>query len=413
MRSLIGFAKPCLLKLAILYHGSSLNPFSVLGIFPGFGRYNRQNMAQRRVVVLGSTGSIGTQTLDILQRLGPERAKVVGLAARRDSPQLAEQAATWGLSHDAVVAVERDGAAALTRLALLETADTVVVAVAGAAGLEATLAACQAGKRVCIATKEVLVAAGALVTQAAAAGGAALLPIDSEHSALFQCLQGYNLSLIDRLHITASGGPFRTWSAEQLAHVTIADALKHPTWTMGGKITIDSATLMNKGLEVIEACWLYGVGEEKVEVVVHPQSIIHSFVELRDGALLAQLGLPDMRLPIQIALLHPEKVDTGIPRLTPTALRDLTFEAPDHQRFPAITLARQAFRTGGTAPAVLNAANEAAVGAFLAGKLAFLQICPIVADALGTLASPQSDSLAEILAADAAARAFVARATGD
>ena len=370
-------------------------------------------MAQRRVVVLGSTGSIGTQTLDILQRLGPERAKVVGLAARRDSPQLAEQAATWGLSHDAVVAVERDGAAALTRLALLETADTVVVAVAGAAGLEATLAACQAGKRVCIATKEVLVAAGALVTQAAAAGGAALLPIDSEHSALFQCLQGYNLSLIDRLHITASGGPFRTWSAEQLAHVTIADALKHPTWTMGGKITIDSATLMNKGLEVIEACWLYGVGEEKVEVVVHPQSIIHSFVELRDGALLAQLGLPDMRLPIQIALLHPEKVDTGIPRLTPTALRDLTFEAPDHQRFPAITLARQAFRTGGTAPAVLNAANEAAVGAFLAGKLAFLQICPIVADALGTLASPQSDSLAEILAADAAARAFVARATGD
>lgn len=370
-------------------------------------------MTQRRVVVLGSTGSIGTQTLDILQRLGPERAQVVGLAARRDSEALAQQAYQLALPEERVVAVERDGAAALTRLALLDDADTVVVAVAGAAGLAATLAACQAGKRVCIATKEVLVAAGALVTAAARSGGGTLLPIDSEHSALFQCLQGYDYAQIDRLHITASGGPFRTWSREQIEMATVEDALKHPTWRMGGKITIDSATLMNKGLEVIEACWLYGVREEQVEVVVHPQSIVHSFVELRDGALLAQLGLPDMRLPIQIALLHPEKVDTGIPRLKPVELASLTFEAPDHVRFPAITLARQAFRQGGTAPAVLNAANEAAVGAFLSGKLRFTQLSGVVADALSKLAQPESDSLEAILAADVAARAFVARVTGE
>ncbi|WP_395140933.1 1-deoxy-D-xylulose-5-phosphate reductoisomerase [Armatimonas sp.] len=365
-------------------------------------------MTRRKIVVLGSTGSIGTQTLDICERLGADRVAVVGLVARRDSALLAEQAVRWGLSGERVVAVEREGSAAMTRLAMLEEADTVVIAVAGAAGLAATLAACAAGKRVCIATKEVLVAAGVLVTQAARDGGAMLLPIDSEHSALFQCLAGYDFSLIDKLHITASGGPFRTWTNERIQNATLEEALNHPTWRMGGKITIDSATLMNKGLEIIEACWLYGVGEEKVEVVVHPQSIIHSFVELRDGALLAQLGLPDMRLPIQIALLHPEKVDTGIPRLKPTQMRDLTFEAPDHVRFPAITLARQAFRAGGTAPAILNAANEAAVGAFLEGKLRFGQILERVADALGSISSSEADTLGKIVSADAAARRFIA-----
>jgi 1-deoxy-D-xylulose-5-phosphate reductoisomerase len=253
----------------------------------------------------------------------------------------------------------------------------------------------------------VLVAAGALVTQAAKRGGASLLPIDSEHSALFQCLAGYDFSLIDRLHITASGGPFRTWEHTRIQNATVDEALNHPTWRMGGKITIDSATLMNKGLEIIEACWLYGVGEEKVEVVVHPQSIIHSFVELRDGALLAQLGLPDMRLPIQIALLHPEKVDTGIPRLQPTQMRDLTFEAPDHTRFPAISLARQAFRAGGTVPAILNAANEAAVGAFLEGKLRFGQLIERVEAALGSVPATDADTLGKITTADAAARRFV------
>ncbi|MCX6366951.1 MAG: 1-deoxy-D-xylulose-5-phosphate reductoisomerase [Armatimonadetes bacterium] len=364
-------------------------------------------MAVRKIVVLGSTGSIGTQTLDIIERLGQERASVVGLVAWRDSELLKEQARRWGLPSERVVSVEREGSEAMTRLAVLDEADTVVMAVAGAAGLAATLAACKAGKRVCIATKEVLVAAGELVTQAAKDGGAALLPIDSEHSALFQCLAGYDYSLIDKLHITASGGPFRTWEKERIASATVDEALNHPTWRMGGKITIDSATLMNKGLEIIEACWLYGVGEDKVEVVVHPQSIIHSFVELRDGALLAQLGLPDMRLPIQIALLHPEKVDTGIPRLSPTQMRDLTFEAPDHERFPAITLARQAFRTGGTAPAILNAANEAAVGAFLEGKLRFGQLATAVEGALGSIPVTDADTLEKITLADASARRFV------
>ena len=364
-------------------------------------------MAVRKIVVLGSTGSIGTQTLDIIERLGQERASVVGLVAWRDSELLKEQARRWGLPSERVVAVEREGSEAMTRLAVLDEADTVVMAVAGAAGLAATLAACKAGKRVCIATKEVLVAAGELVTQAAKDGGAALLPIDSEHSALFQCLAGYDYSQIDKLHITASGGPFRTWEKERIASATVDEALNHPTWRMGGKITIDSATLMNKGLEIIEACWLYGVGEDKVDVVVHPQSIIHSFVELRDGALLAQLGLPDMRLPIQIALLHPEKVDTGIPRLSPTQMRDLTFEAPDHERFPAITLARQAFRTGGTAPAILNAANEAAVGAFLEGKLRFGQLATVVEGALGSIPATDADTLEKITLADASARRFV------
>ncbi|MGC4043991.1 MAG: 1-deoxy-D-xylulose-5-phosphate reductoisomerase [Armatimonas sp.] len=258
----------------------------------------------RQIVVLGSTGSIGTQTLDVIARLGQDRARIVGLAAYRASDALKAQAEDWPEAQ--VAAIEQDGPQALSVLATLPHADTVVVAVAGAAGLEATLAACRAGKRVCIATKEVLVAAGALVTEAAREGGAELLPIDSEHSAIFQCVQGYPQSQIDRLWITASGGPFRTWNKERILGATVEEALNHPTWKMGGKITIDSATLMNKGLEVIEACWLFGLPEDRVEVVVHPQSVVHSFAEMKDGALLAQLGLPDMRLPIQIALLHPK-----------------------------------------------------------------------------------------------------------
>lgn len=353
-------------------------------------------------MVLGSTGSIGTQTLDVIARLGQDRARVVGLAAFRASEALQAQAEAW---HEAqVVAVERDGAEALTRLATLPNADTVVVAVAGAAGLEATLAACRAGKRVCIATKEVLVAAGALVTEAAREGGAELLPIDSEHSAIFQCVQGYPQSQIDKLWITASGGPFRTWEKERIQSATVAEALNHPTWKMGGKITIDSATLMNKGLEVIEACWLFGLPEDRVEVVVHPQSVVHSFAEMNDGALLAQLGLPDMRLPIQIALLHPEKLDTQIPRLNPTQLKDLTFEAPDFEKFPSVPLAHEAFRRGGTAPATLNAANETAVGLFLAGKIPFGGIIERVERILVEHTPRPAQTLEEILSADADAR---------
>jgi 1-deoxy-D-xylulose-5-phosphate reductoisomerase len=360
-------------------------------------------------VVLGSTGSIGTQTLDVIARLGPDRAQVVGLAAFRASEALAAQASAWPEAQ--VAAVEREGAGALVALATLSQADTVVVAVAGAAGLEATLAACRAGKRVCIATKEVLVAAGALVTEAARVGGATLLPIDSEHSAIFQCVQGYPQSQIDRLWITASGGPFRTWPAERVRTATVDEALNHPTWKMGGKITIDSATLMNKGLEVIEACWLFGIPESRVEVVVHPQSVVHSFAEMADGALLAQLGLPDMRLPIQIALLHPEKLDTGLPRLNPTQLKDLTFEPPDFEKFPSVPLAREAFRRGGTAPATLNAANEAAVGLFLAGKIAFGGIIECVEQVLLTHTPRPVPTLPEILEADAAARKRVEELT--
>ena len=358
-----------------------------------------------KIVVLGSTGSIGTQTLDVIARLGRERAEVVGLAAFRDSALLKEQSKLWPNAQ--VVAVERDGADALEALARHPDADTVVVSVAGAAGLKATLAACELGRRVCIATKEVLVAAGALVTEAARKGGATLLPIDSEHSALFQCVQGYPLDQLDRVWITASGGPFRTWEKSRIDSATVEEAMNHPTWKMGGKITIDSATLMNKGLEVIEACWLFGLPESRVEVVVHPQSVVHSFVEFTDGALLAQLGLPDMRLPIQIALLHPEKIDTGIPRIKPTELANLTFEAPDTEKFPALNLAREAFRRGGTAPATLNAANEAAVGLFLDGRIPFGGIISLVETVLEGREVRSAETLAAVLFADADARRIV------
>lgn len=384
----------------------------------------------RGVVLLGSTGSIGTQTLDVIRRLGPARARVVGLAARRNITLLAEQARASGAACAAVTEAALGpeletalsgsgvttgwGEAALAHLAALPEADTVVVAVAGAAGLAATLAACRAGKRVCIATKEVLVAAGALVLAAAREGGAEILPIDSEHSAIFQCVRGYAVpGDIARIHITASGGPFRTWTKAQIAAATVEDALKHPTWRMGGKITIDSATLMNKGLEVMEARWLFGVPLEDVRVVVHPQSVVHSFVEMRDGALLAQLGLPDMRLPIQIALTHPDKWDTGLPRLEPTQIAALTFEPPDEDRFPALRLAREAARAGGVAPAVLNAANEAAVGYFLEGKIGFGDICRLVSAALDAHgADAAGDTLEGIVTADRTARVFVGRRTG-
>lgn len=365
---------------------------------------------QRRIVVLGSTGSIGTQTLDAVERIGKERATIVGLVARRNASLLQQQAEALDVHH--VRLTERDGEDALVHMASLPEANTVVVAVSGAAALSATLAAARLGKRICIATKEVLVAAGDLVMRTAREHGAEILPIDSEHSAIFQCIQGYSPKDISRLHITASGGPFRLWSAEQIASATIEDALKHPTWRMGGKITIDSATLMNKGLEVIEACHLFHLPISAVSVVVHPQSVVHSFVETRDGSLLAQLGLPDMRLPIQIALLHPEKMDTGLPRLSPSQLGTLTFEEPDHVRFPAITLARHAFQVGGTAPAVLNAANEAAVGRFLAGDIGFGNICDLVTDALDAHAVSPADTLEKILAADKWARNFVATRDG-
>ena len=363
---------------------------------------------KHRIVLLGSTGSIGTQTLDVVQRLGHEKAEIVALVARQNETMLSTQQRETGAKY--AYTTQKEGTQILTQMATLPEADTVVVAVAGAVAIEATLAACAAGKRVCIATKEVLVAAGEIVTTVARENGATLLPIDSEHSALFQCLQGYKTSDVSRLLLTASGGPFRTWTKEQIQNATKSDALKHPTWTMGGKITIDSATLMNKGLERIEAMWLFGVPMERIEVVIHPQSVVHSFVEMQDGTLLAQLGMPDMRLPIQIALLHPEKQDIGLPRLEPTQLRDLTFESPDDDRFPALGLASLAAERGETAPAILNAANEAAVSLFLEDKIAFSQIIPLVERALGNLPLASARIIENVLEADRAAREFVDRA---
>lgn len=382
----------------------------------------------RKIVLLGATGSIGTQTVDVVRRLGADRAQIIGLSARRNVGLLAQQARDTGAAHIAVTddselsalqAALPDGVYAhggddsLMTLATLPEADTVVVAVAGAAALAATLAAARAGKRLCIATKEVLVAAGELVMRTAREHGAEILPIDSEHSALFQCVQGYRVPEdIAHLYITASGGPFRTWSKAQIEAATIEDALKHPTWRMGGKITIDSATLMNKGLEIIEACHLFGVPLENVSVVVHPQSVIHSFAEMTDGALLAQLGLPDMRLPIQIALTHPDKSDISLPRLNPTQMGALSFEEPDNDRFPAIELARTAFARGGTTPATLNAANEAAVAAFLAGKIRFTDICRLVGQVTQSHIPKQADTLETVLASDTAARQAIADAIG-
>jgi 1-deoxy-D-xylulose-5-phosphate reductoisomerase len=361
-----------------------------------------------RIVILGSTGSIGTQTLDVVKRLGPERVQIVGLAARSNERLLQQQAREFDVRH--ICLTERDGDSELVWLAELPEADTIVVAVSGAAALAATVAGARLGKRLCLATKEVLVAAGDLVMATARENGASVLPIDSEHSAIFQCLHGYGMEDVARLHITASGGPFRTWTHDRIQSATVEEALNHPTWRMGGKITIDSATLMNKGLEVIEACHLFGLPIHQVEVVIHPQSVIHSFVEMKDGSLLAQLGLPDMRLPIQIALLHPEKVDIGIPKLSPIEMGTLTFEAPDHDRFPALNLARRAFQSGGTLPAVLNAANEAAVGAFLEGAIPFGDICHLVETALDRHSPVPASSLEIILKADREARNFVAEA---
>ncbi len=382
----------------------------------------------RNIVLLGATGSIGTQTIDVVRRLGADRARIIGLSARRNVGLLAEQARETGARHVAITdagelsalrAALPDGVYAyggddsLTTLATLPEADTVVVAVAGAAALAATLAAARAGKRLCIATKEVLVAAGELVMRTARENGAEILPIDSEHSALFQCVQGYRVpENIAHLFITASGGPFRTWSQEQIDAATIADALKHPTWRMGGKITIDSATLMNKGLEIIEACHLFGVPLENVSVVVHPQSVVHSFAEMTDGALLAQLGLPDMRLPIHIALTHPDKSDISLPRLKPAQMGTLSFEEPDHERFPAIGLARAAFARGGTTPATLNAANEAAVAAFLSGTIGFTDICRLVRQVTESHVPKEADTLETVRAADTAARQAVADRLG-
>ncbi len=341
------------------------------------------------VSILGATGSIGRQTLDIIAH-HPDKLRVVALSAGRDKDALVALARQWRpkalalLDPQAAQACANEvdcpvltGIEGLTEIATLPEADIVVVAVPTAKALLPTLAALQAGKRVALATKEVLVSGGHLVTQQLRQSGE-LLPIDSEHSALFQCLQGENILAVARLLLTASGGPFRTKPLTELQRVTVEEALAHPTWRMGAKVTIDSATLMNKGLEIIEAQWLFGIPAERIEVIVHPQSIIHSLVEFVDGSVKAQLSLPDMRLPIQYALLYPERHPCPVKRMDLTEIGMLTFEPPDEERFPCLRLAKEAAHIGGTMPAVMNAADEVAVEAFLQRRIGFMDIPAVV-----------------------------------
>lgn len=335
----------------------------------------------KRVVVLGSTGSIGTQTLDVITQ-HPDRFRVVGLAAGSNSEKLIEQGRQYGVSDlalfDAGSSGIPGGMESILAMVRGEDVDLVVVAVAGVIGLLPTIEAIKHGKSIALASKEVLVAAGAVVMPLVAKYGVALTPIDSEHSAVFQCLQGVTPDQVSRLILTASGGPFRGETRSALSAITPAEALNHPTWRMGGKITIDSATLMNKGLELIEAHWLFGVPVDRIEVVVHPQSIVHSFVEMTDGSVLGQMGWPDMRLPILYALSHPDRPASGYRRWNPIETPQLTFEAPDNEVFPSINLAREAAKVGGTMPCALNAANEEAANAFLRGEVKFLDIAGIV-----------------------------------
>ena len=347
----------------------------------------------RRLAILGSTGSIGRSALAVVDA-HPSRLAVVALAAGDNADLLAQQVGRYrprlaalatpqaadrlkSMSGAACSGTILAGAEGLIAVATCPEADIVICASAGTAALEAVLAAIEAGKTIAIANKEILVMAGALVTAAAHRKGVAILPIDSEHNAVHQCLHGRAPREIRRLILTASGGPFRALSGDELQRVTPDEALKHPTWTMGRKITIDSATLMNKGLEVIEAHWLFGVSPDQIDVVIHPQSIVHSLVELSDGSMLAQLGVTDMRLPIQYACSYPERWEAMLPSLDLTRAGRLEFHAPAHDRFPCLALAYSALRTGGTAPVVLNAANEVAVEAFLEGKLGFASI-PLV-----------------------------------
>jgi 1-deoxy-D-xylulose-5-phosphate reductoisomerase len=375
----------------------------------------------KRVVLLGSTGSIGTSTLKVVEDM-PDRLCLVGLAAggnadllveqcRRHRPRLASlhDPARAGAARDALAGVTEvlSGSEALVRLATLPEADIVLVAIVGTAGLEPALAAIRAGKDIALASKEILVMAGEIVMCEARAHGVRVLAVDSEHSAIFQCLDGKPPSSVRNLWLTASGGPFRDaakWPREALAAVTVEQALKHPSWVMGRKITIDSATLFNKGLEMIEARWLFDIGMLRVRVVVHPQSVVHSMVEYVDGSVIAQLSTPDMCLPIQYALLYPERAASDRVRTDLARIGTLSFEEPDTARFPALGLARRAGEVGGTLPAVLNAANEAAVERFCARELAFDGIARTVGRVMDAHPVVENPSLEQILAADRWAR---------
>ena len=379
------------------------------------------------VVVLGSTGSVGENTLDVLAR-NPDRFRLVALGANRNAAKLAQQIRHWRPAYaalaDAGAASELTqllggsvpetrllaGAGALEQIASLPEADSVMAAIVGAAGLRSTLAAARAGKRLLLANKESLVMSGPLLMEAVRRSGATLLPIDSEHNAIFQCLPpqsraGEAPAGVRRIVLTASGGPFREATHDALAAVTPEAACAHPNWVMGRKISVDSATMMNKGLELIEACFLFGVSPQQVEIVVHPQSIIHSMVEYRDGSVLAQLGSPDMRTPIAHALGWPERIDSGVEFLDLIKIARLDFQAPDRERFRCLALAQAAAQAGGLLPVVLNAANEVAVQAFLERRLNFLEIAAVIEAVLTTMTGEGAlGSLDDVLAADGKAR---------
>ncbi|HVI96123.1 MAG TPA: 1-deoxy-D-xylulose-5-phosphate reductoisomerase [Anaeromyxobacter sp.] len=377
----------------------------------------------KRVAILGSTGSIGVQALDVVARF-PGRFQVVGLAAGWNASRLLEQirafrprfvsvadeAAARALRAEAPAGVEvLSGDAGAVAIASHADVDFVLAAISGGAGLLSTAAAIDAGKPVGLANKESLVLAGEVLTARAAAKGVPILPVDSEHSAIYQSLCGHNRSEVRRLLLTASGGPLRTVPSEELAEVRPERALKHPNWSMGAKITIDSATLMNKGLEVIEARWLFGVPPSRIDIIVHPESIVHSMVEYIDGSMVAQLGISDMRGPISYAMAYPERLPLDLAPLDLTRLGKLTFEKPDPARFPAFTLAYRALELGGTAPAVLSGADEGAVAAFLAGRCRFTDIAELCADALEAHVVEPLRSVEQALAASDWGRAAVER----
>lgn len=376
-----------------------------------------------RIAILGSTGSIGTQALDICRR-HPERFRVAALTARSSREKLFEQVREFrpemaGLAEDDIPLNEipedlrfcrwMSGAEALKAAAAEVPADQVLVSIVGIAGLKSVLDALEAGRQVLLANKEALVTGGHLVMDLAKRMGKPILPVDSEHSAIFQCLQAASGNPAEKILLTASGGPFRTWDRERIERATPREALKHPNWSMGAKITVDSASMFNKGLEIIEARWLFDMPEDRIRVVIHPESIVHSAIVFRDGAVLAQLGMPDMRVPIGYAMTYPERVETGVPAPDLAAIGRLTFEEPDTEKFPATELAREALRAGGAACTVLNGANEAAVAAFLREEIPFGEIARRVENALERLAGLPADSIGDIMEADRRARACVGK----
>ncbi len=380
------------------------------------------------VAILGSTGTIGVNTLDVIER-NPQRYRVVALSAHRNVSRLLAQCRQWQPAYAVLADATQaehfsrqlleagletrvlSGVEGLCEIARLGEVDQVMAGIVGAAGLLPTLAAAQAGKRVLLANKEALVMSGALFMRAVREHGAQLLPIDSEHNAIFQCLpEGGAQSLsdagIESILLTASGGPFREYAPEQLERVTPEQACAHPNWVMGRKISVDSATMMNKGLEIIEACWLFNTTPQAIQVVIHPQSVIHSMVAYRDGSVLAELGNPDMRTPIAHAMAWPERVDSGVAPLDLFAIAQLDFEPPDETRFPCLRLAKEAWQQGGAATTVLNAANEIAVARFLTHELAFTAIPNIIETCLTELGTLQGDSVDELLQVDAQTRAL-------